>query len=190
MGHQSICGHKGTRVMNAPVVDAFAACLAVTLGEEGGYADNPKDPGGITNLGMTKASWESWVGHPVTVDTMRELTPEDVAPCYRVRYWMATGCDKMPRALALCVFDFAVNCGDGRAVMELQSLLGVAADGHVGSKTLQALNTYLASHNGPPIAAYQQRRRNYYARLDNFGTFGKGWLARTDRITAKAALWN
>ena len=59
--------------------------LAAVLHHEGGYVNHPSDPGGITNLGCTKATWEKWCGRPVTEQDMRELTPNDVAPLYKER---------------------------------------------------------------------------------------------------------
>ena len=59
----------------------FDAALAAILHHEGGFVNHPKDPGGMTNLGVTKKVWEEWVGHEVDERTMRALTPGDVAPC-------------------------------------------------------------------------------------------------------------
>jgi len=61
------------------------AFLAV-LKHEGGYVNHPKDPGGMTNLGVTKRAWEEYVGHEVDEATMRGLTPEVVKPFYKSRY--------------------------------------------------------------------------------------------------------
>ena len=63
----------------------FKECLDLVLKSEGDWVNNPKDPGGETNLGVTKAVWEEYVGHPVT--TMKNLTPELVAPLYEQKYW-------------------------------------------------------------------------------------------------------
>ena len=68
-------------------------CFVLILQNEGGYVDNPKDPGGATNLGCTKAVWEQYVGHAVTKDDIAALTPEDVEPLYRARYWDAISGD-------------------------------------------------------------------------------------------------
>ena len=58
--------------------DNFDECLKMLLHHEGGYVNHPKDPGGETNLGVTKRVYEKWGG---TKD-MKDLTVEDVAPIY------------------------------------------------------------------------------------------------------------
>jgi lysozyme family protein len=113
----------------------FEQALKVILRHEGGYVNNPNDPGGITNLGVTKTTWEGWTGKPATVADMRALTVEQVAPLYRKRYWDAMRCDDYPPAVALCVFDFGVNAGIRRGVRYLQMVVGVAQDGAPGPNT-------------------------------------------------------
>ena len=62
-------------------------CFALVLKNEGGYVDNPADPGGATNLGCTKAVWEQYIGRSVTKDDIKALTPNDVMPLYKAKYW-------------------------------------------------------------------------------------------------------
>ena len=86
-------------------------CLKLILHHEGGYVNHPKDPGGETNLGVTKRVYEEWGG---TKD-MKDLTVEDVSPIYKKNYWDRIKGDELPSGLDLCVFDFGVNAGTGRA---------------------------------------------------------------------------
>ena len=74
----------------------FEACLAEVLKHEGGYVNHLKDPGGMTNLGVTKKVWEEWTGAPADEQVMRSLTPEKVTPLYKKRYWDAVNCDDLP----------------------------------------------------------------------------------------------
>ena len=97
----------------------FSEALKVILHHEGGYVNHPKDPGGETNLGVTKRVYEEFGG---TKD-MKELTQEDVEPIYKKNYWDKCRCDDLPEGLDLCVFDFAVNAGPGRAAKYLQTLV-------------------------------------------------------------------
>ena len=83
----------------------FDECLKIILHHEGGYVNHPKDPGGETNLGVTKRVYEEFGGEK----DMRDLTVEDVAPIYKKGYWDRVKGDSLPEGLDLCVFDFGVN---------------------------------------------------------------------------------
>lgn len=157
----------------------FEACLLEVLKHEGGFVNHPKDPGGMTCLGVTKATYEDWIGHPVTEKIMRSLTVSHVRALYKVKYWDAVKADELPQGLDLCVFDFAVNAGPNRAVRYLQKMVGADADGQIGPKTLSLITQYVRG-NGRDFAVmtYQDARRDYYKLLKTFPTFGKGWLRR------------
>ena len=156
------------------------------LASEGGYVNHPADPGGMTNLGVTKRVWEEWVGHPVDEKQMRALQPADVTPLYQRKYWNATKCSELPAGLDLCVFDTAVNSGPGRAVKLLQTYIGVAADGAIGEKTLAAINEFKGQALIDLINGYCDSRQAFLAGLPTFATFGKGWTARVERLRAEA----
>ena len=162
----------------------FEKVLEHTLKEEGGYVNNPKDPGGMTNLGVTKRAWEEYVGHEVTESDMRALTPAVVKPFYQKRYWDACKCSDLHGGVDLVVFDVAVNSGTGRAAKFLQEAVGATADGSIGPRTVAAANNF-----GPHLIINKicDRREAFYKSLPTFPTFGKGWLARAERVR-KAAL--
>ena len=61
----------------------YDKCFELLLHYEGGFVNNPHDPGGMTNLGVTKKAWEAFVGKEVDEDEMRALTPEVVGPFYK-----------------------------------------------------------------------------------------------------------
>lgn len=161
----------------------FTDCLAVVLDHEGGFVNHPTDPGGATNLGVTRRVWQDWIKKPVSVADMRKLTVADVAPLYERNYWLAAGCDRLPAGLDLHVFDFAVNAGPGRAVKHLQRILKVAQDGIVGPGTLSRIK---ARPLEGLIEEYGLARKSYYRALPHFHTFGRGWLRRTDEVTEAA----
>lgn len=156
------------------------------LKEEGGYVNHPADPGGRTNLGVTQKVWEEWVGHPVDEKQMRALTKADVVPLYQRKYWNACRCSELPSGLDLCVFDTAVNSGPGRAVKLLQSCLGVAVDGAIGPNTIAAANQFRGSALIHLIEDYCSARQAFLISLPTFGTFGKGWTARVNRLKEAA----
>ncbi len=162
----------------------FEKCLEIILHHEGGYVNHPKDPGGETNLGVTKRVYEEWGG---TKD-MKDLTVEDVAPIYKKNYWDRVKGDDLPNGLDLCIFDFAVNAGPGRAAKMIQKMIGVTVDGGIGPNTLRALGLYEEEVGGVAevIVEYQKQRQAYYESLSTFDTFGRGWTRRVDETTITA----
>ena len=165
----------------------FDECLQIILHHEGGYVNHPKDPGGMTNLGVTKRVYEDWVGYAVSEHTMQNLTEEDVAPIYKKNYWDRVKGDDLPEGLNLCVFDFGVNAGTGRAAKYLQTMVGAKADGAIGPATLRAVETFVKQEGlKGAIELYQKNRLAYYKKLKHFKTFGKGWTRRNKETTASA----
>ena len=161
----------------------YDKCLELILHHEGGYVNHPKDPGGETNLGVTKRVYEEWGGTKDMVD----LTVEDVAPIYEKNYWGRTKCNDLTSGLELCVFDFAVNAGPGRAAKYLQSMIGTTVDGGIGPNTLRAVGNYVEEVGlQSAIENYQANRQRYYEKLSTFETFGRGWTRRVDETTEEA----
>jgi lysozyme family protein len=161
----------------------FEACLPVILSSERGYVDDPVDPGGATNLGVTLATLSSWLGRPATIAEVKALTPAAVAPIYRMRYWDPSHAGDCPPGVDLMVFDEAVNQGVERALASLQVALGAASDGCFGPAWRVALAGADAVRLIHAIAAIRETR---YRTLPTFPRFGRGWLARLDRTKAVA----
>jgi lysozyme family protein len=161
----------------------FKECLDLVLKSEGGFVNNPADPGGMTNLGVTKRVWEEYTGHEADEKTMRGLTPEKVAPLYEQRYWRPTYCEVLPRGFDLLIFSMGINAGPGRAVKLLQSAIGCVPDGVIGSTTMGLIKQ---SNVANIIAKYSDARRVYYQSLKTFPIFGKGWLNRVDHEETQA----
>jgi lysozyme family protein len=161
----------------------YDKCLETILHHEGGYVNHPKDPGGETNLGVTKRVYQE---HGGTKD-MKDLLVEDVAPIYKKGYWDKMKCDDIPSGLDLCLFDFGVNAGPGRAAKFLQQMIGTTVDGGIGPNTLAKLEEYIRE-NGEHEAVnkYQEMRQKYYEQLSTFDTFGKGWTRRVQETTKLA----
>jgi lysozyme family protein len=159
--------------------DNFDAALKAILHHEGGYVNHPADPGGMTNLGVTKRVWEEWVGHEVDEKTMRNLTPELVGPMYKVKYWDKIKGDDLPTGVDYVVFDAAVNSGPGRAAKWLQACVGVEPDGGIGPKTLAAVNAF---DTNQLIEDYAKRRLSFLMDLQTWNTFGKGWGRRVAEV--------
>ena len=161
----------------------FDKALAAVLVHEGGYVNNLTDPGGMTNLGCTKAVWEEYCGHPVDEKAMRALTPADVAPLYKRKYWDKICGDDLPSGVDYVVFDCAINSGPGRAAKFLQGVVGVDQDGGIGPKTLAAVKAF---GSDDLIKDYSKRRLSFMMDLPTWGDFGKGWSRRVNEVETTA----
>ncbi|MGH7091826.1 MAG: glycoside hydrolase family 108 protein [Stellaceae bacterium] len=155
-------------------MDAFDAAFAVVAALEGGFANEPDDPGGATRFGISKRAYPG-------LDIAR-LTLEDAKAIYRRDYWEAHRCGAMPWRWALAAFDGAVNQG-AAAILLLQRALGLAEDGVVGPETLRLA----AEANDDAFAEFLALRAERYAATAGFARFGRGWLKRLFRVTQAAA---
>jgi uncharacterized protein (TIGR02594 family) len=168
----------------------FEHALAHILQMEGGWADDPYDPGGPTNFGITLATYAKDKGVAVTADNfaqlkseLRSLRLDTVRRIYFQSYWQPAACSVMPPALAFFHFDAAVNHGVLGAARLLQETVGAVIDGEIGPETLGKG----ASRPVPDtLALYADVRRRHYRSLSTFWRFGNGWLARIDRTLAAA----
>lgn len=163
--------------------DNYDTCIALILKHEGGYVNNPKDPGGATNLGVTKKVWEEWVGKPVSIDDMKALTVEDVKPLYKAQYWDRVRGDGLPAGVDYAVFDVAVNSGVVRAAKFLQAALGLTQDGIIGPATLAAAE---AANPRELVTDICEKRLAFMQALPIWSTFGKGWQRRVEEVEKKA----
>jgi len=166
-------------------VTPFDTALAFTLAEEGSFVDDPRDPGGATNKGITLTTFQGY--HPgATADDLCAISDNDVWRIYRLEYWNKLRCGDLAPGVGLSVFDFGVNAGPGTSARMLQwasGLSGDDVDGIVGPHTIAAANRRAPAILIDTLAAMQTA---HYRRLPDFPTFGKGWLARTARRKAAA----
>jgi lysozyme family protein len=159
------------------------ACFAMVLKHEGGFVNHPKDPGGMTNLGVTRTNWELYLDHDVTEADMRALTPGMVKPFYKKNYWDRIRGDELPSGVDYAAYDLAVNSGTGRAAKYLQRIAGVAEDGVIGPRSMEAIKKCDAEDTVEKIC---NLRMNFLKGLNTFDTFGKGWTIRVNDVKAKA----
>lgn len=154
---------------------AFQAVLK----HEGGFVNHPRDPGGMTNLGVTKKVWEDFVGREVDEREMRALTPDVVKPLYKKNYWDKIKGDQLPSGVDYAAYDLAVNSGTGRAAKYLQRIAGVPDDGVIGPKSMEAI---LACDPVQTVDAICDMRLDFLQKLPTWGTFGKGWGRRVEEV--------
>ena len=162
----------------------FDKSLEMLLHHEGGFSNHPSDPGGITNFGVTKAVYEKWVGREVSIEEMKDLTHEDVAPIYKKNYWDRVRGDDLPSGLDWAAFDWAVNSGTGRPAKVIQRFVSAKQDGAIGPQTLRLI---AENDPGDMIQYLYEQRQKFYERQKIFKTFGRGWTRRNQE-TLKAAL--
>lgn len=137
------------------------------LGHEGGYVNDPEDPGGETNWGISKRSYPD-------VD-IKNLTRDQAKAIYRLDFWQRVHGDELPFAVAFQTFDFAVNSGIETAVRYLQRACGVADDGHWGPVSQAAIKTRTLCDL---VLALNAERLDFMTRLKNWPHAGRGWARR------------
>jgi lysozyme family protein len=163
--------------------DRFAICLPRVLASEGGWSDNPADPGGATMKGVTLAVFSRFKGRSCTKDELRHISDADLAAIYRQGYWTAAHCDELQPGIDYVVFDCAVNSGPGRAIKTLQAAVNVTPDGAFGPRTKAAI---MATGQANTIREFSAQREAFYRSLGTFPTFGRGWLSRLHSVTETA----
>lgn len=145
----------------------FETSIGRLLGNEGGYVNNPADPGGETNWGISKRSYPNL--------NIKELTREQAIALYHRDFWMVIGADSLPAGIGFQLLDFAVNAGSGTALRALQRAVRVADDGHIGPVTMAAIK---ATEPHDLIMRFIAQQLRYRARLTNWPNAGKGWTIR------------
>jgi len=153
----------------------FDKAFQIIIGSEGGYVNDPRDPGGETKYGITKRD------HP-TMD-IANLTIDDAKNTYLEGYWRPAHCGDLPWPLSLYVFDAAVNQGVGTAIKLLQKSLGTVQDGLMGRNTLTAI---AKADQRELCALYLADRALRYNGTRNFDVYGRGWLRRLFKTVMEA----
>ena len=152
----------------------FHRCISLILGEEGGIENHRKDPGGLTNYGISQRSYPTL--------NIAALTLDDAKAIYRRDYWNPIRGDELPSGLDLTLFDSAINQGPVTAIQLLQHALQIKADGRLGPITLAA------SFKAMPdlLDDFDAERALRYEFNRNEETFGRGWYRRLLRINRRA----
>lgn len=152
----------------------FEQAVSFVLEREGGYVNDPSDPGGETKFGISKRSFPALNIAALTIDGAKDI--------YRREYWDRCHCDQMPNGLDLLLFDAAVNQGVGAAVKMLQRGLNITDDGIVGPATLQHAHDKADSI----VSEFVARRAFQYAVNPKVHTYGLGWFRRLALATEAA----
>lgn len=161
----------------------FRICVDQVLAHEGGYVDHPRDPGGCTNFGITRATLEAWRGAPTNCGAVRTMPVLEARQIYRARYWNGIQGDQLPAGVDLCVFDAAVNSGPVRSAQWLQAAVGVERDGAIGPVTLAAVHGVPAND---VILRLIAARLAFLRSLSTWNAFGRGWTRRVEAVRSVA----
>lgn len=172
----------------------FELAIPIVLRHEGGLVDNPNDPGGITNFGVSLRWLKSKglagdINHDGDVDAadIKIMTQADAEAFYKTYWWIPGGYENiLAQMVANKIFDTAVNMGTVRAVNFAQKIVGITPPytGHLGPLTLAGINKmptpiFLASYQNAQAQFYRDLVAANPARAE----FLKGWLNRAyDRI--------
>lgn len=148
-------------------MNAFERAFERTIGHEGGYSIDPRDPGGETKFGISRRSYPR--------ENISEMTIERARVIYERDFWVAAHCNELPDRLAIEVFDASVNSGIAQASRWLQRSLGVADDGVIGPVTLAAARACAVDAT---VARFLGWRLAFMADLSTWPSFGRGWARR------------
>jgi lysozyme family protein len=145
----------------------FDTVFERTIGHEGQYSNDPRDPGGETNWGISKRS------HPNLI--IKSLTREQAKDIYLYEFWNIIEADTLPDSVAYQVFDFAVNSGIETAIRYFQRTLNVADDGNFGSESKAAMKKMTEPDM---IMNLNAERLEFMTKLKNWPNASRGWARR------------
>lgn len=150
---------------------------------EGGFVNNKKDRGGATNWGITIGTYSRFLGRPASVAEVKAMPRETAKAIYLAYYWNPIALSRIDsNGVAIAFFDQAVNRGLGYAKV-VQRLVKVNPDGHVGDKTIAAINANdpikLIDRMADEAAA---KYRSIVKKSPSQKIFLKGWLNRAEHL--------
>ncbi len=145
----------------------FDEAFEILIGHEGGYVNDPRDPGGETKFGVSKRSYPAV--------NIKALTLKDAKAIYLQDFWIKAYCPQVPASVRFDLFDMAVNSGVGAALRALQAAVGAVEDGVYGPATQAAVSRL----DAPSILArFNGVRLRFMADLPAWSSFGRGWARR------------
>lgn len=158
--------------------------IALMIRLEGGYVNNPRDPGGATNGGITQRTLDSLEISGLPKD-VKDLTQSQIAYIYQGIQWKAIAGDALPDSIAVLVLNAAINQGEPTAIRMLQSVVNVKLDGIMGPSSLAALDKWKSSYLPDQTLAEEfcAHVATHYAEFNaKEGEFELGWFRRLFRV--------
>ena len=146
----------------------YTKYLSIVLNVEQGYVDDPDDPGGATNHGITQRTYDTWRSkHNLQRVSVKECTVQQASQIYEDMYWDVVKCDSLPEPLDLIAFDCSINQGPGFA---LKCLVKIQGQGNIPEKCKEFMT--LRKERYDEIVANKPSQKKFY----------KGWMNRLDTI--------
>ena len=145
----------------------FDKAFERVIGHEGGYVNDPRDPGGETKFGISKRAYP--------YADIKNLTLNDAKAIYRKDYWNRCHIDDLPDSVRFDMFDTAVNSGVATAIKMMQRAVGVKPDGVWGPNTTAAVQRVSEYDLDKKFSGY---RLMYLTDLPVWPSFSKGWVRR------------
>jgi len=145
----------------------FLTAINRVLSHEGGYVNDPRDPGGETNWGISKRSYPNV--------SIKELTRDQAVIIYYRDFWTKAHCEDLSDGAGYQLMDSAVNSGIAQSIRFMQRAVGVADDGYYGSVTLGAVRN---TSETDFIMLFSAERLDFMTKLKGWETFGRGWARR------------
>lgn len=166
--------------------EIFSLAVSLVLALEGGYSNNKNDRGGATKYGITSSDFRIWrTSNHQKIEPVSVLTKDEAIQIYEKTYWLKHKYNQIAEVnpkIAIFMFQFGVNCGDGTAIKILQRLIGVNDDGIIGPQTLKAISN---SNEQELIIKLSESQLERYKELvdndDSQNDFMHGWISRINK---------
>jgi lysozyme family protein len=142
---------------------------------EGGLEEDPADPGGTTNRGLSQREYPEL--------DVKTLSVEETTDIYHKDFWTPIHGDELPDSIAFALFDFAVNSGVPEAVHALQKALRISVDGIFGAETVHAAQI------APPknlVRDLFSLRLVLMEKQPDYAHYGEGWRRRVIQTAIEA----
>lgn len=158
---------------------SFDEAFRRLIGHEGGYSNDKRDPGnwtgGVVGKGGLNGTKFGIAANTYPNIDIKNLTLSQAKEIYKKDWWDKLGGHGLHSAITFQLWDFSINAGKKRAIIELQQVAGVTADGVIGPKTIEAVN---ALDLNDVLLSLTAERLKFYTSLKTWPTWGKGWVNR------------
>ncbi len=164
------------------MIESWNAYQPILKTIEGGKVDDPRDPGGRTNMGVTQRTYNQWrKSKGLPIRDVYQMALDEWVSIMKGSFWDTVRGDELPAGVDVILADASVNSGPARAIKFLQQALGVAVDGVFGNGTMNALKA--DDDNDALIAKINDIRLRFMRALKTWKTYGKGWTSRVNQMT-------